>query len=359
MPAAKEKVEAIAPGEFKEKIKNLKDKAQMLMKFTSRFTKIPAGSDLKVGETVITRANLKSWQSQFIAELEQLPALYKAGYGGKRKAKKIGEPVKIRTNLGIANPVVVNETIVNFFKESGLGQIAGLNLDDFMLMTERISSRANLTSLFMLYAKYNSLYKNATFNKGKDVKDMNHQYIGADDLLKKYFGNQFTEIHDAEFGKLGAANYKEGDLKPGKKPKKQTKEEILNKAPLTYKTIDYYTVFNADNFRMIDVGKLINKNVYKKEQLESQDQERVSPLKGPEAEKYVTKRKSQNDSREQQWKNFKKTGNMPETFDFRGLAAEVIGSDTTPLAKEKLQIRSNLDNEHLQVEILLQGYSFN
>ena len=125
------------------------------------------------------------------------------------------------------------------------------------------------------------------------------------------------------------------------------------------KTIDYYTVFNADNFRMIDVGKLINKNVFKKENLEIEDQGRVAPLKGLEAEKYVTNRKIQNDSREQQWKNFKKTGNMPEAFDFRELAKEVTGPDTTPLAQEKLRIRANLDNEHLQVEILLQGYIFN
>lgn len=161
---------------------------------------------------------VKSLRSQLAKRIKDLSKDYALALKPKKKTGKK------KTGTGFNSPMYVTDNLKNFFIDANnAGAIGTLepnvpgspNLGDYLpLLTnaegylDMLASRINqpsipaitsaglLTALFAIYALLNHLTDNATRNRGKSDVNKDHQYLGADARMQRYFGDTFRVLTD-------------------------------------------------------------------------------------------------------------------------------------------------------------------
>lgn len=156
---------------------------------------------------------VKSLRSQLAKRINDLAKDYALALKPKRKTGKK------KTGTGFNSPMFVTDNLKDFFIDANnagaigrvepsdpssppLGNYLYLltNADNYLNTIAAqigqptipaITSAGLLTALFAIYALINNLTDNATRNMGKEDVQKDHQYLGADERMRKYFGNTF------------------------------------------------------------------------------------------------------------------------------------------------------------------------
>ena len=158
-------------------------------------------------------------------------------------------------NSAFSNPVVVRETLVNFFQNADLGTLTNGNnrVQDALVIFLQptgvpLASRSILASALSLYAKRHRLYTRSEENRGKNVDQMNRQVLGADEYMLSTLGPLFDELERSSALKLAAEGHRDGDQKPqnAKKTRKYYREN--DDGTRTRVWNDFEHAFNRRNF---------------------------------------------------------------------------------------------------------------
>jgi len=264
---------AMSAKEFKEELNKLVEKLDSILDLNSKITNLPKGKTYELPDgRKIGRREFNQARSQFVSELRNLSKLYTQA---KRPKKRAGAR---RPGTGFRIPILVSENLRNFFNEAHLGPMDPRDpkspplKNDIVLLTQHgVTSAALLTPLFSIYAIVNKLTERSSSNHTNPrdprspclpLEEMNHQMLGADELMIKHFGSTFdllksrgahTTDHGTEIPAFDPQNFKYASFqsivslnrrtKDGKIRRKVNGETIeeLNPAgpPLDPKEIEY------------------------------------------------------------------------------------------------------------------------
>lgn len=203
--------------EFKEQLNSLLDDVDNLITYSEAVATARANKQVLVDAAgaKIGKREIKHMRSEFAKKLRALSKDYALALKPKKKTgtKKSG--------TGFNRPMYVSDDLRDFFIEANnLGRLgyadpknpaAGKLGDQLHLLINvdyqnaiarnnglesipAITSAGLLTALFAIYATLNELTKNALRNQGKTAVQMDHQYLGADDLMNKYFADTFARL---------------------------------------------------------------------------------------------------------------------------------------------------------------------
>lgn len=226
--AAEDTGAAMSAKEFKDELNKLVEKLDSILDLNSKISNLPKGKTYELADgRKIGRREFNQARSQFVSELRNLSKLYTQA---KRPKKRAGAR---RPGTGFRIPILVSENLKNFFKEAHLGPMdprdpkSALLKNDIVLLTEHgVTSAALLTPLFSIYAIVNKLTEKSSSNHSNPrdlrsaclpLEEMNHQMLGADDLMYKHFGSTFdllksrgahTTDHGTEIPAFDAQNFK-------------------------------------------------------------------------------------------------------------------------------------------------------
>lgn len=219
---------ALTAKEFKEELGRLVEEFDNVLELNSKIAVLQKGKTYEMPDgRKIGRREFKQARSQFVNELRNLSKLYGQA---KKPRKRSGAR---RPGTGFRIPILVSDQLRAFFSEANLGPVdprdpkSSALKDELLLLTQNgVTSAALLTPLFSIYAIVNKLTEKSSSNhtNPKDlrspchsIEDMNHQMLGADDLMYKHFSSTFdllrsrgahTTEHGTEIPAFDPQNFK-------------------------------------------------------------------------------------------------------------------------------------------------------
>ena len=217
--------------EFGKKLDQLAKYHNQILKLAQKVYSLGKTQRLQYpdGKTV-GRKEIRTLSSQFGKELKSLRKNYNA-HGKKRKRKR-----KEGGSAGFKNPIMVSDSMRNFFAEANLGpsdpsQPASTPLNQVLAVgNSGVTTRAIMTPLFNIYAHVNHMQR--------DPK--NKQFLTSTDQMDKYFQDTYARLAAREV-----------------KYTKPDKDGVTKPIPR----------FDPKRFRYASIQSIVADNTIKKEQL--------------------------------------------------------------------------------------------
>lgn len=230
--------------------------------YSSKAKEVDVG-DAEVGEGgKLDKKTLKKWRSDLLKDMEKRLKGYYREALRKKDTKR-----KVNINSGVNKPIAVSSAIVNFFQEANLGDattVGGAPGQSLLaevrplFFTEQLSNRSLLTALFSLYALVNRLADMSEYNRTRaadpvpDKTKRNGGILGADQLMRRVFGDSFVRITQKGQAKLTAEGVQDLQQKPQRLPGERQRSyyhTISGAVNTRYmKWNDFYHLFSPDNF---------------------------------------------------------------------------------------------------------------
>ena len=232
---------------FGEKLKGIVTNLNQLQKLSSHVYSLGKTQSLVYPNNKrVGRKELRTLFSQLGKEITGLKKHYKEH--GKRK-KRVR-----RGTAGFKNPIVINDNMVNFFREANLGPAvptdpaSGPLNQRLMLIQNRITTRAIMTPAFNIYAHVNGMQKDPA----------NRQFLASTPLMDKYFSATYAQLAAApqRFQKRKVTN--EFLDEKGRTVVEETRVEDMSK-PIAR--------FDPQHFRYASIQSIVAKNTFSKAEL--------------------------------------------------------------------------------------------
>lgn len=193
---------AMTPKDFKTELDRLVSRLDEVLELNAQIALLPKGKTYELPDgRKIGRREFNQARAQFVTEIKNL---YKPFMQARKPKKRTGAR---RPGTGFRIPIRVSENLCNFFREANLGLVdprdtkSGQLKSQIPLLLEGcITSAALLTPLFSIYAIVNNLTSLASSNRSDPrnpksallpADQMNHQMLGADALMHKWFKETF------------------------------------------------------------------------------------------------------------------------------------------------------------------------
>jgi hypothetical protein len=194
---------AMTTKDFKAELDRLVSRFDEVLELNAQIAQLPKGKTYELPDgRKIGRREFNQARAQYVTELKNL---YKPFMLAHKPKKRTGAR---RPGTGFRIPIRVSENLCGFFREANLGLVdprdpkSGALKEQVPLLIEGcITSAALLTPLFSIYAIVNNLTSLASSNRTDPrnpksallpADQMNHQMLGADALMTKWFGSTFN-----------------------------------------------------------------------------------------------------------------------------------------------------------------------
>lgn len=206
--------------------------------------------------------------------LKKLSSPYGKAYKLARE-DKVGAP-----NSAFSSPIVVNDVLVNFFRNADLGQFPnGSRVQDVLNLMLKpsggipfgISSRSILASALALYAKKHKIYTLSRENNGLPIDKMNRQVLGADEYMLRTLGPLFDQLERTSAAKLQALGLRDGDEKPQNAKRIRKYYRVNDDGSRTRIWNDFEHVFDRRNFSyssfqsLFSAGGIVDRSTLKRD----------------------------------------------------------------------------------------------
>lgn len=322
---------------------------------------------------------VRSLQTQFLKQLDQLKAIYRQS---KRKKKtRVGG----RVNNGFRLPRFFRAPIVQFFQNADLGEAipgdpsAGLLRSSLGFVTAAggamaPASSSIITTLFAIYAQRRQLSALAAPNRAGGLQ--NRQILGADDVMQRFFGpvtdpaSTFAIVRARSEQRLREQNLTIGAPKPKAVERERQRVEQRratgeqNAAP-KYRVTDYGRVFSPDNFLYSDFQSIASVNAIPRDTLAADQQALVQPLAPEQARAYQQLVSAQLEARiasERAGREAARAAGRQFVPEFSmidwGSIAQQVAAATPQGMSQALQVRVSLDAQQELVSSALARYRF-
>lgn len=192
----------MTPKDFKTELDRLVNRLDEVLELNGQIALLPKGKTYELPDgRKIGRREFNQARAQYVTELKNL---YKPFMQARKPKKRTGAR---RPGTGFRIPIRVSENLCNFFRDANLGPVdpndpksGHLKAQIPLLIDGSITSAALLTPLFSIYAIVNNLTSLASSNRSDPrnpksallaADQMNHQMLGADALMHKWFRETF------------------------------------------------------------------------------------------------------------------------------------------------------------------------
>lgn len=260
-------------------------------------------------------------------------------------------------NGALIQPVLVGDTLRNFFNVADLGDAAGRNgtagplvnilrSRGFLRPDSNVASGAILTSLLVLYAKRHNLTARARDNVGKPLDLQNGQLLGVDDVMNTQLGAILSQLEQRSAAKLASEGKADGQRKPEKTPKgKQRKFTDDNGQPIWN---DHEHVFNRNNFAYGNLQSIYRADIVKLNGKDPASNNANALIQDPALGRAYM-------SLVNTWAEQGLLGGAGYDYDTAAnMAAQSVGLTAVP---GELQIRAALDRLHDEIKLASQTYT--
>lgn len=307
---------------------------------------LPAGGKhaFEAGGVEYDRRLAKKRLAAAIRSLSELTRYYKVGI------KRRGRAGVLSLNSGLRRPIRVSDTMRQFVQNGNFGDASiGGRLQDYLalLLTEGVTTRTLLNSLFHLYIARNNLVSLAGVNAGRALEQQNGSFFGPDALMRQVFATTFQQMANEQALKLRGSLDAQGQParagamrpnKEGKDPRKYYRVIDGQQVPIYN---DFYHDFDINNIPRSAITTIVKFNTVK-----MPDDEALFKLTDNEVAAY-----------RQVIDAARAAGQVPafEAFAQQALANLTAAGLADAGSAQRLQIRGRADGEELIVRETLKS----